>query len=128
MGITRQLAQFIVKQSFSNIPHDVRRLAKYTIIDTLGCCIAGYAEAREECGWIINLIKDLGGNPESSVFMSGFKTSPPMAALANGTMIHSIDFDDILKLPWRPGSASPFALLWLLWTERSHWPDLRGIG
>jgi len=91
---TRQLAQFIANQSYSDIPPDVRGLAKYTIIDTLGCCIAGYTEAREECEWVVNLIKDLGGTPESSVFMNGFKTSPPFAALANGTMIHSIDFDD----------------------------------
>ena len=94
MGITRQLAQFVVNQSFSDIPNAVKGQAKYTIIDTLGCCIAGYTEAREECEWVVNLIKDLGGKPESSVFMSGFKTSPPFAALANGTMIHSIDFDD----------------------------------
>ena len=91
---TRQLAQFIANQSYSDIPPDVRGLAKYTIIDTLGCCIAGYTEAREECEWVVNLIKDLGGTPESSVFMNGFKTSPPFAALANGTMTHSIDFDD----------------------------------
>lgn len=94
MDTTRQLAQFIANQSYSDIPPDVRGLAKYTIIDTLGCCIAGYTEAREECEWVVNLIKDLGGTPESSVFMNGFKTSPPFAALANGTMIHSIDFDD----------------------------------
>jgi 2-methylcitrate dehydratase PrpD len=94
VDITRQLAQFVVKHSFSDIPDSVRRLAKYTIIDTLGCCIAGYTEAREECEWVVNLIEELGGTPESSVFMNGFKTSPPFAALANGTMIHSIDFDD----------------------------------
>ena len=91
---TRQLAQFVTNQSYSDIPPDVRELAKYTIIDTLGCCIAAYTEAREECEWVVNLIKDLGGTPESSVFMNGFKTSPPFAALANGTMTHSIDFDD----------------------------------
>ncbi len=92
--ITRQLARFVVNRTFSDIPGTIRGLAKYTIIDTLGCCIAGYTEAREECEWIINLIKDLGGNPESSVFMTGLRSSAPLAALANGTMIHSIDFDD----------------------------------
>ena len=94
VDVTRQLAQLIVNRSFSDIPRAVKGLAKYTIIDTLGCCIAGYTEAKEECEWIINLIKDLGGTSEASVFMSGFKTSAPFAALANGTMIHSIDFDD----------------------------------
>jgi len=94
MEVTRQLAQFVVNHSYSDISSDIRELAKLTVIDTLGCCIAGYTEAREECEWIIELVKELGGTPESSVFMDGFKTSGPFAALVNGTMIHSIDFDD----------------------------------
>lgn len=94
MGVTEELVHFIVNQSLSGIPHEVIELAKYTIIDTLGCCIAGYTVAKEECDWIANLVEDLGGKPESSVFMYGYKTSAPLAALANGTMIHTIDFDD----------------------------------
>jgi 2-methylcitrate dehydratase PrpD len=94
MEVTRQLAQFVVNHSYSNISSDIRELAKNAIIDTLGCCIAGYNEAREECEWIVELVKELGGKPESSVFVNGFMTSAPFAALANGTMIHSIDFDD----------------------------------
>jgi 2-methylcitrate dehydratase PrpD len=94
MNVTRELAEFVSNHSFSMIPPDVRELAIHTIIDTLGCCIAGHTAAREECEWIAHLVKDLGGTPESSVFMQGYRTSAPLAALANGTMIHSIDFDD----------------------------------
>ena len=94
MEVTRHLAQFIVNHSYSDIPSDIREIAKHTIIDTLGCCIAGYTAAAEECSWIIDLVKEMGGTPESSVFMDGFKTSAPFSAMANGTMIHTIDFDD----------------------------------
>lgn len=94
MEVTKQLAQFVVDHSYSNISQDIRELAKLTIIDTLGCCIAGYNEAREECEWIVELVRELGGKPDCSVFMNGFKTSAPLAALVNGTMIHSIDYDD----------------------------------
>ena len=94
MDVTRQLAQFVANHSYSDIPSDIREIAKHTIIDTLGCCIAGYTAAGEECSWIIGLVKELGGKPESSVFMDGFMTSAPFAAMANGTMIHTIDFDD----------------------------------
>ena len=94
MEVTKQLAQFVVDHSYSSISADIRKLAKLTIIDTLGCCIAGNHEAREECAWIVELVKELGGKPDCSVFMKGFRTSAPFAALANGTMIHSIDFDD----------------------------------
>ena len=56
MEVTKQLAQFVVNHSYSNISADIRELAKLTIIDSLGCCIAGYTEAKEECEWIIDLI------------------------------------------------------------------------
>ncbi len=94
MGVTSQLAEFVVSQSFSKVPNHVRALTIHTIIDTLGCCIAGHVEAKEECEWIVELVKELGGKPDSSVFLNGFRTSAPLAALANGTMIHSVDFDD----------------------------------
>jgi 2-methylcitrate dehydratase PrpD len=94
MGVTSQLAEYVVGHSFSDIPEEVRALAINTIVDTIGCCIGGYAEAREECEWIVDVVGEMGGTPESSVFLGGFKTSAPLAALANGAMIHSVDFDD----------------------------------
>jgi 2-methylcitrate dehydratase PrpD len=94
MEVTKQLAQFVVNHSYSDLSPDIRELAKLTILDTLGCCIAGYTEAKQECEWVVELVKEIGGKPESSVFMNALRTSAPFAALANGTMIHSIDFDD----------------------------------
>ena len=77
MKTTERLAQFIAGHDFSDLPEEVVELAKYTIVDTLGCCIAGYTVAREECTWIVDLVKELGGRGESSVFLDGFRTSPP---------------------------------------------------
>lgn len=94
MKTTERLAQFVVQHQFADLPHDIVEIAKYTITDTLGCSIAGYTVAREECTWILSLVKDLGGRPEATVFLDGYRTSAAMAALANGTMIHTVDFDD----------------------------------
>lgn len=94
MNITERLAQFAVQHRLSDLPEEVVEMAKYTITDTLGCCISGYTVAKEECIWIVELVKELGGLPEATVFLDGFRTSAPMAALANGTMIHTVDFDD----------------------------------
>lgn len=94
MKTTERLAQFIVRHRFSDLPLDIVEAAKHTIIDTLGCGIAGYTVAREECTWIVELVKELGGQPEATVFLDGHRTSAPMAALANGTQIHTVDFDD----------------------------------
>jgi len=94
MKTTERLARFIVEHQFSDLPDEVVETAKNTIIDTLGCCVAGYTVAKEECTWIVDLVKDLGGRAEATVFLDGYRTSAPLAALANGTMIHTIDFDD----------------------------------
>lgn len=94
MKTTERLAQFIVQHAFSDLSRDIIDAAKYTIIDTLGCGIAGYTVAREECSWVLGLVKEMGGHPEATVFLDGHRTSAPMAALANGTLIHTVDFDD----------------------------------
>ncbi len=94
MKTSERLAQFVAGHQYADLPVGVVELAKHTIADTLGCGIAGYTTAKEECRWILELVKDLGGRSEATVFLDGFRTSAPLAALANGTMIHTIDFDD----------------------------------
>ncbi len=94
MGATQALAEYVSKISFAALPAEVVRKAKGIILDTLGCGIAGYTLAGHEFRMIFDLVKEMGGNPESTVFLEGMKTSTPQAALVNGTLIHTIDFDD----------------------------------
>lgn len=95
------LAEYVARFSYEQAPPPVIDRAKQIFVDTLGCAVAGYTAAREECGWILGLVKQLGGTPEATVWMDGFRTSSVHAALANGTMIHTVDFDDT-----HPGSVS----------------------
>jgi len=46
-------------------------------------------------GIMTTYIKDTGGRPQASVWGKKFKTSLPLAALANGTFGHALDYDDI---------------------------------
>ena len=94
MNPTKKLAQFVAEQRLEEIPREVTDQAKLSIIDTLGCEIGGFSLASEECAWILRLVKDQGGNNEATVFCDGFRTSAAFAALANGTIAHTIDFDD----------------------------------
>lgn len=94
MGATQVLANFVSSTSFANLPQEVVWKAKGIILDTLGCAIAGFTLANHEFHWIFDLVKEMGGNPESTVLLAGMKTSSPQAALVNGTLIHTIDFDD----------------------------------
>jgi 2-methylcitrate dehydratase PrpD len=94
MGETQILAEYVSQTSFSQLPKEVVQKAKGIVLDTLGCAIAGYTLASHEFHLIFGLVKEMGGNPQSTVFPDGMKTSTPQAALVNGTLVHTIDFDD----------------------------------
>ncbi len=94
MGATRNLAEFVSNLSFSRLPEEVVHKAKGVLLDTLGCAIAGYTLAHKEFHWLYDLVSEMGGNPEATIFVEGLKTSAAQAALVNGALIHTIDFDD----------------------------------
>lgn len=87
-----KIARFIIETSFEKIPLEVISSAKKSILDNLGVTIAGYAEHSSSI--IVDYVRYAGGQPEATVIGSGFKTNASQAALANGTMSHSLDYDD----------------------------------
>ncbi|MFC1983029.1 MmgE/PrpD family protein [Chloroflexota bacterium] len=89
-----ELASFVVQKSYQDLPDEVIEHTKLMFLDTLGCGLGGYTLAAHEVSWILKLVKEQGGACTSTVLCDGFKTSPAFAALANGAMIHSVDFDD----------------------------------
>ncbi len=90
---TERFARFIVECSFSSIPPEAVRKAKDAWLDCLGVTLAATVEA---VGKIITKhVKEMGGIPEAGVVSGGFRTSAPLAALANGTMSHALDYDDV---------------------------------
>ncbi len=93
MEVTRKVANFIDTTDLAAIPMEAREVGKRAILDCLGVALAG---SRDPLGRIItNFIKDLGGQRRASVWGKKFKTSSPLAALANGTFGHALDYDDI---------------------------------
>jgi 2-methylcitrate dehydratase PrpD len=95
MDRTKRLAEFAAETGYKDLPKEVVEQAKFLILDTLGCAIGGYTLASEEVKWVLELVKNQGctGGP-STVFCDGFKTTAAYAALANGAMVHTVDFDD----------------------------------
>jgi 2-methylcitrate dehydratase PrpD len=94
MGTTEQIAQFVVQNGYASIPGEVVAVAKKAILDGLGVMVAG---STEPAGKIIaEHVKELGGAPQAGVIAQGFRTSVVQAALANGTMAHALDYDDVL--------------------------------
>ncbi|MFH1123108.1 MAG: MmgE/PrpD family protein [Pseudomonadota bacterium] len=93
MGITERLANFIVEASFDAIPKEAVTKAKSATLDCLGVILAAVNDPIGEI--IIKYTKERGGTPEASVIGGDFRTSAEMAALANGTMCHALDYDDV---------------------------------
>jgi len=93
MEITRRIAEFIVNANLFNIPLEAREIGKRAILDCLGVALAGSRDPMAKI--MTDFIKDTGGRPQASVWGKKFKTSPSLAALANGTFGHALDYDDI---------------------------------
>jgi len=107
---TQKLANFVANLIFTDIPKTVVDHMKLCLLDTIGCGLFG-----STLPWgkiLAKFAKDLGGRRESTLLGMGYKASAPNAALANGTMIHGFELDDIHRLSIiHPGSVTfPAAL------------------
>lgn len=105
MGITRRLAQLVLeKNSFEELPAEVVEHSKEMMINAAAAALA--AAARPEGQAITRLVQEMRGNGKCTIIGMGLRTSPVYAALANGTMVHLLDFDDeITRRRVHPSSA-----------------------
>jgi 2-methylcitrate dehydratase PrpD len=86
------LADFVVNETFENLPPVTVEMAKEYTLDIIGCMIG--SSKRPQINILTEVITAEGGNPHSSVVAHGFKTSMMNAALINGVSGHALDFDD----------------------------------
>ncbi|MBI4177247.1 MAG: MmgE/PrpD family protein [Candidatus Aenigmarchaeota archaeon] len=92
-GVTEQFAKFIVNTKSSKIPDAATDAAATGILDCVGTALA--ASTRRIGKIIIRHIDQNGGEPVARVIGTGIRTSAPNAALANGTLGHADDYDDV---------------------------------
>jgi 2-methylcitrate dehydratase PrpD len=90
--IAEVLAEFAVNSKYEDLPRETKDQVKRYVLDVIGCTIG--SSRRPQINILTEVLKEQGGQPYSSIFAHGFKTSPMNAALLNGTMGHALDFDD----------------------------------
>ncbi len=90
--IAEVLSEFLVNQKYEDLPKEAIEKVKDYVIDVIGCTVG--ASIQPQVRILTEVLRTEGGNPHSSVFAQGFKTSVMNAALLNGTMGHTFDFDD----------------------------------
>ena len=93
-AITKKLSEFAFNFRYANLPHEVIEQAKLFILDTLGCALGGRTQAKEEVSWITMFTDTQKSKGNSTIFGEKERTSAAIAALANGAIAHTIDFDD----------------------------------
>ena len=93
-GTTRRLAEFAAGIDFASIEPDVVERTRMLLMDQVGICIRGRNDAGLSASMAAAL-RHLGlGSGTASVIGDGAAYSPPAAALFNGNLGHSLDFDD----------------------------------
>ena len=90
--ILKHLCDYALKLSYRDLPQEVIRRTKHIVLDTVGCALGGAESppakiARAAASEITSAVP-------STVMISGQKTSPDLAAFADGVMIRYLDFND----------------------------------
>src|SRR4029453_10512840 len=75
--IAQLLADYAVKLRYEDLPTDVVRTVKRTIIDTIGCAIGGYEAGPSQIA--VKLARNVSATPGATIFCSGTKTSHDLA-------------------------------------------------
>ena len=92
VSLGEKLARYAMSLRYEDLPEDVIRIAKRTILDTLGCAFGGYSAGPSKIA--MKLASDVNSKQPGTILLSGIKTSPELAVFANGVMIRYLDFND----------------------------------
>jgi 2-methylcitrate dehydratase PrpD len=103
------IADFVTGFDPAALPPLAIERARFAFIDTLAVMLAG---SREEGTSIVGeMVQQEGAAPKVSVVGQPFRTSPQLAALANGVAAHIMDYDLSAPLLGQPASPVIPALL-----------------
>lgn len=87
----RSFAEFAVGLSFDALPEDVAAVAKHHLLDCVGCGLAAHALGEGTAGRTVALS---AGRGDASIIGASAQVPATSAALANGMLMHALDFDD----------------------------------
>ena len=93
-NMTEKFADFCEQLRYEDLPHDVIKRTKLLILDTVGIIIRARHDAESTSSLVSAIEKLEMANGSCQVFSDNKSYSPSAAALLNGTLAHSLDFDD----------------------------------
>jgi 2-methylcitrate dehydratase PrpD len=92
LNVTRDLAAFLARFRFEDLPEVAVHEARRGVIDWIGCALAGSRHRTVET--LLPVLRSLNAQPQATVLGHNLKLGLTEASLANGQMGHVLDFDD----------------------------------
>ena len=91
-GVTRALARYVVEAHYADVPPAVRKEARRTLLNWMGCAVGG--SRHETLDAAIGALAPFSGPPQASVLGRRERMDVLHASLMNGISSHVFDFDD----------------------------------
>ncbi len=114
---TRQLANYIVNSTWTDIPDSARYEAVRSVFNWVGCCLGGARHVTTDRA--LAALAEFSGKPEATVLGRTERLDIMHAALLNGITSHVLDYDDT-HLATIIHPAGPVASAILALGERLH--------
>ena len=89
--LSARIADFVTSFDLKQAPPLAIERARTAFVDTVGVTLAGSTEKPAEI--VRDMVREEGAGQAVTVIGSPLKTSPQLAALANGVASHALDFD-----------------------------------
>jgi hypothetical protein len=91
--LSARIAEHVARAKFEALPAKTVLAAKRAILDGLGVMLAASGMSRDVLPFV-DLARAQGGPAEASILGFGDRVGLPMAAFANGSMAHALDYED----------------------------------
>ncbi len=92
-GLSAQIASFIARTRYDDLPPDAIGKTKQCILDALGVSLAA-SRLGEGCRAFIDLATEQGGREQATLIGESRKVPVEAAALVNGALAHALDYED----------------------------------
>ena len=89
--LSARIAEFVTGFDLKGAPPLAIERARAAFVDTVGVTLAGSTEKAAQI--VRDMVQGEGAAPRVTVIGSDLRTSPQLAALANGVASHALDFD-----------------------------------
>jgi 2-methylcitrate dehydratase PrpD len=92
MSVTKQLAEWVVRTRYEDVPAKGMQTVRQSVLDWFGCALVASDSTAAKI--VAGFLEEQGGTPQARVVGSGLRSTSMNAAFANGVLGHVEDYDD----------------------------------